>query len=318
MKVRSLLVALALGVLPISTAHAVSVAITVAPPPIPVYEQPLCPVEGYLWTPGYYEYDYAAASYYWVDGVWVPPPRVGYLWTPGYWGYADSVYVYHTGFWGPTVGFYGGINYGYGYGGYGYYGGRWDDRVFRYNTAVTRVNVNNVHNTYVDNHFQARTDNHASFNGRNGITAQADRAERRAAQAQHLQATNEQRSARAQARTAHNPSSPQNVTNRDQGRNVGANRNGRQRESRNAVVAGRNPGTNPGGNINRRAARTAQGRNHTALVGNPNRRGGQQRLVRVGGGGGGRAFRAPGGGGHGGGRGGGGQRGNGHGGDKKH
>ena len=56
-----------------------------------------------------------------------------------------------AGYWGPTVGFYGGINYGYGYGGYGYYGGRWDGRVFRYNTAVTRVNVNNIHNTYVDN-----------------------------------------------------------------------------------------------------------------------------------------------------------------------
>ena len=25
-----------------------------APPPLPVYEQPICPGEGYIWTPGYW------------------------------------------------------------------------------------------------------------------------------------------------------------------------------------------------------------------------------------------------------------------------
>jgi len=32
----------------------VGVAITVAPPALPVYEQPPCPTEGFLWTPGYW------------------------------------------------------------------------------------------------------------------------------------------------------------------------------------------------------------------------------------------------------------------------
>ena len=63
----------------------VGVSITVAPPAIPVYEQPPCPTEGYLWTPGYW--GWGAGDYFWTPGVWVAPPRVGLLWTPGYWGF---------------------------------------------------------------------------------------------------------------------------------------------------------------------------------------------------------------------------------------
>src|SRR5580700_7132955 len=59
---------------------AVGISIRVAPPAIPVYVQPPCPVEGYLWTPGYWAY--GDTGYYWVPGVWVAPPRVGLLWTP--------------------------------------------------------------------------------------------------------------------------------------------------------------------------------------------------------------------------------------------
>jgi hypothetical protein len=62
------------------------------------------------------------------------------LWTPGYWAWRDDgVYVWRSGYWGPRVGFYGGVNYGYGYTGSGYYGGYWSGRVFTYNTAVTNV-----------------------------------------------------------------------------------------------------------------------------------------------------------------------------------
>jgi WXXGXW repeat (2 copies) len=35
----------------------IGVVITVAPPPLPVYEQPICPGDGYLWTPGYWAWD---------------------------------------------------------------------------------------------------------------------------------------------------------------------------------------------------------------------------------------------------------------------
>ena len=56
------------------------------PPPLPDYEQPPCPADGYLWTPGYWAWG-GGGGYYWVPGTWVQPPRVGVLWTPGYWGF---------------------------------------------------------------------------------------------------------------------------------------------------------------------------------------------------------------------------------------
>src|SRR5271166_452784 len=62
------------------------VRVTVAPPALPVYEQPPCPADGYLWTPGYWHW--GVGGYFWVPGTWVQPPRMGVLWTPGYWGYA--------------------------------------------------------------------------------------------------------------------------------------------------------------------------------------------------------------------------------------
>jgi hypothetical protein len=116
------------------------------PPPLPVYEQPPCPVEGYIWTPGLWRW--GPSGYYWVPGTWVAPPAVGLLWTPGYWALSGAVFVFHAGYWAPHVGYYGGINYGGGYVGDGYHGGRWVHNTFQYNTAVSNVNVTNIHNTY--------------------------------------------------------------------------------------------------------------------------------------------------------------------------
>ena len=61
-----------------------------------------------------------------------------------------DVYRWHPGYWGRRVGFYGGINYGFGYFGAGFVGGGWSGGHFRYNTAVTRVDTRIVHNVYVD------------------------------------------------------------------------------------------------------------------------------------------------------------------------
>src|SRR5256884_4177318 len=169
----------------------VGISIGIAPPPIPIYEQPYAPAAGYIWTPGYWAYD---SGYYWVPGVWVPPPRVGFLWTPGYWGYNGSNYFFNEGYWGPTVGFYGGINYGYGYGGQGYYGGRWVGNTFRYNTAVTRVNTSVIHNTYVNKQVVNNTGSRASFNGPGGTTAKPTAKEQAAANAEHIPATSTQQS----------------------------------------------------------------------------------------------------------------------------
>src|SRR5215831_20741627 len=106
----------------------IAVSITIGPPALPIYEQPICPGDGYIWTPGYWAY--GPDGYFWVPGTWVLPPTVGYLWTPGYWGWGDGVYLWHAGYWGPHIGFYGGINYGFGYTGVGYAGGFWRGGVF--------------------------------------------------------------------------------------------------------------------------------------------------------------------------------------------
>ena len=146
------------------------VSISIAPPPLPVYEQPLCPGPGYVWAPGYWAY--ASDGYYWVPGTWVFPPVVGLLWTPGYWGYEGTRYAWHAGYWGPHVGYYGGINYGFGYSGAGYEGGYWNNGVFFYNTAVTRVDKTVITNTYNKTVVNTVTVNNVSFNGPGGAKAQ--------------------------------------------------------------------------------------------------------------------------------------------------
>ena len=172
----------------VAAAPAVDLQVNEAPPPLPVYEQPPCPLVGYLWTPGYW--GYAAGGYYWVPGTWIAPPRVGVLWTPGYWGFVGGAYAWHAGYWGPHIGFYGGVNYGFGYVGTGYAGGRWVGGAFAYNSAVTNVNVTVIHNTYNETVVNNVTVNRASFNGGAGGTAAAPTAqERMAAREPHVAAT---------------------------------------------------------------------------------------------------------------------------------
>lgn len=179
---------------------AVVFSVGVAPPPIAVFDQPACPGDGYIWTPGYYQYgDY---GYYWVPGAWVLPPAPNMLWTPGYWGFEGGKYLWHAGYWGATVGFYGGINYGNGYFGSGFNGGRWEGGVFKHNTAIANVDPRNVHNTYEDRSVvkPVTAPNHA-FNGKGGITAKPTREETAAASAPHQGPTPAQDS---HAQDAHN------------------------------------------------------------------------------------------------------------------
>ena len=127
---------------------------TEAPPPLPEYEQPAAPDEGYLWT-------------------------------PGYWGWGGSSFIFYNGYWGPTVGFYGGINYGFGYFGHGFEGGRWDGGHFFYNRAVSNVNVTVIHNVY-ETKVDVRTDVHVSYNGHGGIDARPTSQEEAAAHERHI------------------------------------------------------------------------------------------------------------------------------------
>jgi WXXGXW repeat (2 copies) len=160
----------------------VGVAITNPPPALPVYDQPACPGDGYAWTPGYWAWADDTSDYYWVPGTWELAPEVGLLWTPGYWGWGGDAFLWHEGYWGPEVGFYGGINYGYGYFGVGFVGGRWDNGRFLYNRAVSNVDFNVTRNVYNEEVSNVRV-NRVSFNGGNGgidarPTSQEEAAER--------------------------------------------------------------------------------------------------------------------------------------------
>ena len=150
----------------------VFISVRIGPPALPVYVQPPCPAPGLLWTPGYW--GYGPAGYYWVPGVWIAPPRVGLLWTPGYWGFGGGVYGWHGGYWGPHVGYYGGVNYGFGYGGFGFAGGSWEGGRFRY------VDVGHMY------------PGHESFNGPGGVMAGPRPEERAWEHEQHFQPTGRQ------------------------------------------------------------------------------------------------------------------------------
>src|SRR5580698_4007375 len=163
----------------------VGISITIGPPALPVYEQPPVPAQGYLWAPGYWAY--GPDGYFFVPGTWVMAPQPGYLWTPGYWGWNGGAFAFNEGYWGPHVGFYGGINYGFGYGGQGYEGGRWNNGQFEYNTAVNNVNVTNIHNTYNTTVVNNTTVNRVSYNGgTGGVTAAPTAQDRTYAQEKHI------------------------------------------------------------------------------------------------------------------------------------
>ena len=171
----------------------VAVTVAFAPPGLPVYEQPPCPAEDYIWEPGYWAW--GGDDYFWVPGTWVMAPEVGLFWTPGYWG--------------PAVGFYGGIVYGFGYFGHGYEGGRWDHGHFFYNREVNNVNVTVIHNVYNTTVVNRNVNvTRVSYNGGNGgVNAQPTREEEAASrekrvamtplQTQHFDAARQNRELRA-------------------------------------------------------------------------------------------------------------------------
>ncbi len=193
------LLALLIGVGPVALAAFVTAAptavhaqlvisVNLAPPPLPVYAQPVIPAPGYMWQPGYWAWDGDFGDYYWVPGTWVQAPEPGLLWTPGYWGWSGGAYLFHGGYWGSEVGYYGGVSYGFGYSGHGYGGGYWNNNQFFYNRSVN--NISSVHITNVYNKTVVEGPaSHASFNGPGGVSAQPTAKEMAAQSQRHVPPT---------------------------------------------------------------------------------------------------------------------------------
>jgi hypothetical protein len=184
----TLLLAIVMLALPAISSAGIIFSIGIAPPPLPVYEQPVCPGDGYIWTPGYWAYD-DVDGYFWVPGTWVLIPEPGFLWTPGYWGWENAAFIFHEGYWGPHIGFYGGINYGFGYIGVGYEGGYWNNGAFFYNRAFNHIDhVTNVYNKTV-----VVNTTYVSYNGgAGGINARPTAEEEAAARDRHVAPTSVQ------------------------------------------------------------------------------------------------------------------------------
>jgi WXXGXW repeat (2 copies) len=167
--------------------------VNIPPPPLPSYEQPAIPAQGYLWVPGFWAWRKSVPDYFWVPGTWVRPPQTGLLWTPPYWSRVDDGYAFHSGYWADQVGFYGGIDYGYGYAGNGYQGGRWENGTLSYNRAVNNFGSLAIANVYEES---VTTDDkavHVSFNGGSkGTTAQPTRQQETQAGGRHIGPTAEQ------------------------------------------------------------------------------------------------------------------------------
>lgn len=267
---RWFLLALLIAIVPASSYAGVFISVGFAPPVLPVYVQPPCPEPGLMWTPGYWAY--GDDGYYWVPGAWVPAPYEGALWTPGYWGWSDGLYVFHQGYWGLHVGYYGGVNYGFGYMGIGFVGGEWHGHEFAYNTAVMRVNTTVIHNTYVNETIVHNStivnNNHVAYAGGPGGIRHDPTPEERAAmhephvaptsfQQQHIQAARADHNAYFKANNGH----PQMV----------AAARPLQAEHRPA------PAMAPGGNAQRGNAYQSPAQNpHTNVIGRPAQSAGPQ------------------------------------------
>ncbi len=165
----------------------VGLSVQIAPPLLPVYIQPPIPEVGYMWTPGYWAYE--QTGYYWVPGTWIQPPTIGVLWTPPYWGWIAGAYLFHDGYWGPHVGFYGGVNYGFGYGGSGYEGGHWDGGNFAYNRSANNFGSVNVQNVYEKNVTVINNSNVSYVGGADGLRTEPTAEERSAENDRHIPAT---------------------------------------------------------------------------------------------------------------------------------
>jgi hypothetical protein len=185
------LLALVILAVPAPSSAQVAAAILVAPPALPVYEQPVCVGPGYFWTPGYWAW--VDDDYYWVPGTWVLAP-VGLLWTPGYWAWSDGGFIWNAGYWGREVGFYGGVVYGFGYVGVGYQGGYWNNGALYYNRSVNNItNVTTITTVYNRTVVNNVTVNNVSYNGGvGGTTARPTAAEQAAAGQPHTPPTEAQ------------------------------------------------------------------------------------------------------------------------------
>lgn len=174
---------------PAAAQVSLNISVNFAPPALPVYHQPPIPGPDYIWAPGYWAWDDYVQDYYWVPGTWVLAPRPGLLWTPPWWGWQNGVFLFHAGYWGPHVGFYGGVPYGFGYTGTGFLGAYWNGGHVFYNRSVTNITNVNVTNVYNKTVIVNRVTNVSYNGGPGGVQARPTAFEQAAMHESHVAPT---------------------------------------------------------------------------------------------------------------------------------
>ena len=177
---------------PAPSSAQVAVSVRIGPPVLPVYTQPPCPEDGYIWTPGYWAY--GADGYYWVPGVWVAPPRVGVCGRPatgvltagstrGIRDIGDLTSVSTAALTTASAIPASASSAGTGW------------AALAYNTAVVNVNRTVVRNVYVNRTVINNTtviNNRASFNGEGGVMARPTTREESFEHERHFEPTSNQ------------------------------------------------------------------------------------------------------------------------------
>jgi len=73
------------------------IRVRVAPPALRVEARAAPPGAGYVWVPGFWNWN--GSAHVWVGGHWMTPPRTDYVWRPARWTAESGVWVFAPGGW---------------------------------------------------------------------------------------------------------------------------------------------------------------------------------------------------------------------------
>jgi WXXGXW repeat (2 copies) len=86
---------------PAAAQASMNIGLTVGtPPPAPVYEVVPAPRAGYVWAPGFWQWE--GSRHTWHAGYWMPERR-GYNWVPDRWEQAHGGWRHEPGHWDRQV-----------------------------------------------------------------------------------------------------------------------------------------------------------------------------------------------------------------------